>query len=123
MIDVNQCDVSTLFMFRFALDKANDTVDLRKDIDDLSSFPERLTQSYLAEWRCYVKRELSKIQKNKGTKKQALKDTLMTIQKGENQDFNHLYERIKTAEKVNNSPSVTVMTTPLKSFVNQLLKL
>jgi len=123
MFDIKQCDLKTLFMFRFALDKTNDTVNLEKDINDLSGFPERLTDSYLAEWQSYVKRELNKIEKAGEAAKQSFALNIDKLQSGENTQFEHLYAKIKTAEKVNNSPEVAVMTTPLKSYVNQLLKL
>lgn len=123
MIDVKNCDLLTLFMFRFALDRPNDTVDLQRDILDLQSFPERLNDSYKAEWQTYVKRELHKKQREGKQEMQALIARLSDLEKQNDETFNRLRSKIDMAVKVNNSPDVTVMTTPLKSYVNQLLKI
>jgi hypothetical protein len=123
MLDVENCDLLTLFTARYALDKPNDVVNLQRDVSDLQGFPERLEQSYKAEWRIFVKRELHKLQGSSDTGKQNLAAKLSRLEKGSDAKFEQMAEIIKTAIKVNNSPSVTVMTTPLKSYVNQLLKL
>lgn len=123
MIDVENCDLLSLFMFRYALDRPNDTVDLQRDILDLQSFPERLNDSYKDEWQTYVKRELHKKQRAGKQEMQALIARLSDLEKQNDETFNRLRSKIDVAVKVNNSPDVTVMTTPLKSYVNQLLKI
>jgi len=123
MIDVKNCDLITLFMFRYALDKPNDTVNLTRDIIDLQSFPERLHDSYLPEWQTYVKKELYRVERANEQEKQTLLAHLSDLQQSNNETFIRLCALINTAVKVNNSPEVTVMTTPLKSYVTQLLKI
>ncbi len=121
MIDVNDCDFIQLFLLRYALDKPNDIVNLERDILDLQYFPERLQDSYLAEWKAYIKPELIALQRR--DEHHNLANIMVNLEQGDNPHFNRLYDVIKTADKVNNSDAVTVMTTPFKSFVNQLLKI
>jgi hypothetical protein len=122
-IDVENCDLMSLFTFRFALDDTNDVVDLKQDIRDLTSFPERLYSSYEAEWRVYVKRKLHALDKAPKHKQVALVKLLNKLENDDDENYIKLREIINTAIKVNNSSSVTVMTTPLKSYVNYLLTL
>jgi hypothetical protein len=51
----------SLFVFRYLLDQANDIVNLKKDIEDLPFFPERLTASYQDEWIVFCKKTISKL--------------------------------------------------------------
>ncbi|MFC4698597.1 hypothetical protein ACFO4O_00300 [Glaciecola siphonariae] len=128
MLDINafnigQCDISTLFSYRYVLDKKDDIVDLHQDIRDLRAFPERIADSYQAEWTSYVKRELHNISKRSQKEKAALITSLQMLESGQDEEFEALREIINTAIKVNISPDVTVMTTPLKRYVSQLLTL
>lgn len=55
----------SLFVFRYLLDQANDVVNLKKDIEDLPFFPERLTASYQDEWIVFCKKTISKLRLKK----------------------------------------------------------
>jgi hypothetical protein len=122
-IDVDNCDLKTLFILRFMLDRVQDISDLNADIHDLQSFPERLESSYIAEWRAYVKRELHQLKNASSQRQTKLLERLESVGNGKDAEFEQLQNFINTALKVNNCASVTVMTTPLKSYVNYLLQL
>jgi len=122
MFDVETCDIQTLFMYRYALDKPIDTVDLTQDVRDLQYFPERLADSYEAEWLSYVKRELHALQSSDSQRHEMLLIHLTKMQKGDDEIFNELIALINIAIKVNDSSDVAVLTTPLRAYVQQLLK-
>lgn len=123
MQDINHCDLITLFTFRYALDKPNDIVNLKFDILDLQNFPERLNLSYEAEWRTYVKRAIHNIKTSRFGNKTSLETHISGLLDGTCEEFNQLLDIVKTAMAVNNSTQVTVINTPLKNYVHQLLKL
>jgi hypothetical protein len=54
-------NLRNLFVFRYLLDDDNDIVNLKKDIEDLPFFPERLTASYQDEWIVFCKKRISKL--------------------------------------------------------------
>ncbi|MBT1451375.1 hypothetical protein KJ365_10850 [Glaciecola sp. XM2] len=120
MLDLQQCDVLSLFLYRFALDRDDDIVNLEQDVLDLQNFPERLEVSYEAEWRSYVRRALFKLSSDE---QYQLEDKLTVLLAGNNPHFNQLLNILKTAIAVNNSTQVTVLNSPLKNYVQQLLKL
>lgn len=53
-------NLRSLFVFRYLFDEANDIVNLKKDIEDLPFFPERLSASYRDEWIVFCKKTISK---------------------------------------------------------------
>jgi hypothetical protein len=123
MQDINNCDLITLFTLRYALDKPDDIVNLKFDILDLQNFPERLDISYEAEWRTYVKRAIHSIKTSRFRTKKYLEAHINELLDGTSEEFNTLLEIVKTAMAVNNSTQVTVINSPLKTYVQQLLKL
>jgi hypothetical protein len=123
MQNINNCDLLTLFTFRFALDQANTVVNLKLDILDLQSFPERLEVSYEAEWRTYVKRAMHNIEKSPVGDKASLEKSISALLDGHSDEFNEQLRIVKTAMAVNNSTEVTVINTPLKTYVQNLLNL
>lgn len=54
-------NLRSLFVFRYLFDEANDIVNLKKDIEDLPFFPERLSASYRDEWIVFCKKTISKL--------------------------------------------------------------
>jgi hypothetical protein len=107
-------------LYRFALDRDDDIVNLEQDVLDLQNFPERLEISYEAEWRSYVRRALFRLSTDEQNK---LENNLAVLLGGNNEHFNQLLNVLKTAIAVNNSTQVTVLNSPLKNYVQQLLKL
>jgi hypothetical protein len=90
---------------------------------DLQNFPERLEVSYQAEWRTYVKRAIHNIEKSALGDKVSLQKRINALLDGHSNEFNAQLSIVKTAMAVNNSTQVTVINTPLKTYVNNLLKL
>ncbi|WP_395338637.1 hypothetical protein PN836_012200 [Ningiella sp. W23] len=123
MQEIDTCGITDLFTLRYAMDKKNDIVNLREDVLDLQSFPERLYASYQAEWRKYVKRALHQLQAHDDEQKRAFQNKVSELQSGQSGEFNELLAVVNTAIVVNDSQQVSVLTTPLKRYVEDLLKL
>jgi hypothetical protein len=75
-------NLRNLFVFRYLLDDANDIVNLKKDIEDLPFFPERLTASYQDEWIVFCKKRISKL----GLKQISQQECLFLIDASEEND-------------------------------------
>ena len=119
-MDIDKCDLVTLFTFRYLLDKANDVVDLKQDVFDLQYFPERLHASYADEWRNYIKRRIMVDGKDPI-------DEQSISQIAEKDEKHKEYEQLKSivimALKINESSNVQSIQSPLKHYIEQLLKL
>nr|WP_136250883.1 hypothetical protein [Ningiella ruwaisensis] len=120
---VDQLDIKSLFIFRYLLDRADDIVDLKKDIHDLRHFPERLETSYKHEWRTYVKKELHLLEESDYGQRLEIEQHFHHIVNSPEHPFDEMLTIVEFAQKVNNSDTVTVMTTPLKRYVHELLRL
>lgn len=123
MQNLENADLYTLFALRYAVDKKHDLVDLKQDVLDLQGFPERIEISYQAEWRSYVKKELHRLQRSSNSAIAELEAQVNELQSGHNDEFNGLLSILKTATAVNNSEEVSVISTPVKKYVHQLLQL
>ena len=57
-LPVSRLTLNVLLALRLMYDDVNDVVKLDSDIEELKHFPERLSDSYRAEWESYVRRAL-----------------------------------------------------------------
>ena len=57
---LKQLDIAQLMCLRLALDKPEPYHDIGQDIQDLYSYPERLSYTYPEEWRLFVRQQLIK---------------------------------------------------------------
>ena len=57
-LPVSRLTLNVLLALRLMYDDVNDVVKLDSDIEELNHFPERLSDSYRAEWESYVRRAL-----------------------------------------------------------------
>lgn len=120
MNDIDNTDVLTLFAYRYLLDKSNDIVNLKQDVIDLQTFPERLFSSYKAEWTRYIKRELA----TKQTSQNLIHLNIEDILSSESQkEYAYLKGLVSMAIKIEATEKVKVIDTPLKVYINQLMKL
>ncbi|GEA12353.1 hypothetical protein [Alteromonas sp. KUL49] len=55
--DINNAPIDTLLVLRVTLDKADPIQDIEQDLLDLPDFPERLFESYVDEWKSFIKRQ------------------------------------------------------------------
>ncbi|MFT5541806.1 MAG: hypothetical protein ACI97K_001850 [Glaciecola sp.] len=60
-IDYASLDIQSILALRYLFDLPNDIVNLRKDVDDLTFFPERLNASYRDEWIIYIKKSIARL--------------------------------------------------------------
>lgn len=114
-------DLNTLFILRFVLDDPTDMVDLNQDITDLSSFPERLYGSYLSEWKSYVQKKI----REKGQQIDDLDFVNIIDEMNEDESLNYqrLIKIIHRAQVIVQSDKVKVIKSPLKTYIESLLKL
>ncbi|MEM0912054.1 MAG: hypothetical protein AAGJ37_13825 [Pseudomonadota bacterium] len=120
MTDLDTADVMTLFTFRYLLDKPNDIVDLTQDVLDLQAFPERLFGSYKEEWTRYIKRELATKQTSKNLIHLDIKEVLSSDSL---EEYESLKQIVSMALSIEATEKVIVIDTPLKAYLNQLMKL
>ncbi len=120
MIELEKADVITLFTYRYLVDKSDDIVDLRQDVLDLQSFPERLYGSYQEEWKRYIKREIATKQMSKNLIQLDLEDVLTSDSL---EEYEALKQIVSTAMQVESTENVKVIDTPLKVYINRLMNL
>lgn len=113
-------DIITLFTYRYLFDEPQPPHDFKQDIEDLRTFPERLELSYVDEWCSYIRRYINR---NKLSDEQIemLKERLAIPEVFE--EYQYLKSIAVTAFKINNSPEVSVIDTPLKDYLNKLINM
>lgn len=116
-LNLDHTDLITLFTYRFLLDEKNDVANIEKDVLDLVHFPERLELSYRHEWTCYVKKALA------NNRDRQLTANLSKFQETSPTDLEYqtLREVVENAILLN-ADNVVVMKSPLKQYVENLLK-
>ncbi len=119
MSDIPELD--TLFAYRFIFDDPKDLVNLDQDVKDLQGFPERLDGSYKQEWWTYVKRATArqKLDLNEFD----LEEALSNLSSDDQERFNELLSHIERAESINSNDKVKVIKSPLKAYIESLIKL
>ena len=112
--------IITLFTYRYFLDEPLPPHDFKQDIEDLRTFPERLEISHVDEWRSYIRRY---IHRNTLSDKQieTLTERLDIPEVFE--EYQYLKSIVVTALKINNTPHVSVINTPLKEYLNKLINM
>jgi hypothetical protein len=113
-------EIITLFTYRYLLDEPQPPHDSKQDIEDLRVFPERLEVSHVDEWRSYIRRYINR---NKLSEKE-----LETLSERLNipavsEEYQYLKSIVITALKINDSPDVKVINTPLKDYLNKLINM
>ena len=116
-VDLN--DIETLFTLRYMLDDPSDIVDLGQDIEDLTSFPERLFGSYKFEWQTYIKKEAKK--------RKLIVDSIDLVEfihqlpDSLKTDYLRMLELVQKSQIIANSSNVKVIKSPLKTYIEALL--
>lgn len=113
-------DIYTLFAYRYLVDDSKDIVDLESDVKDLQIFPERLYDSYKAEWISYIKRQQAK---DENLKIRLSNFDFSHWEEFESTKYRRMLELVKRADAISGTDNVTVLQSPLTTYVNQLLKL
>lgn len=113
-------DINTLFLFRYLFDQKDDLVNLKQDVLDLQSFPERLMGSYKAEWEVYLKKMLRKSALPEDFDPITRLKELPQTKQEEYQSLSHIIEQTLNISTASN---IKVIKTPLKAYTEQLMKL
>ena len=113
-------EIITLFTYRYLLDEPQPPHDFKQDIEDLRVFPERLEVSHVDEWRSYIRRYINR-NKLSNAELETLTKRLDTPEVSE--EYQYLRSIVITALKINNSPEVKVINTPLKEYLNKLINM
>lgn len=113
--------IDIIFTFRYMLDTPTDIVDLKQDIRDLEVFPERLEGSYLSEWSKYIKRKAHK--DNININNQEAKRFIAEMSKEQLDEYLTLIAIIERAKQISSSRNIKVIKTPLKTYIESLIKI
>ena len=122
---LESADILTLFAFRYILDEPHPVINLEQDLQDLNTWPERLEDSYRAEWTSYIKKRLHTI-KAKPEKEQSVfwqKHTELMSDRNNDQRFAAFANQILHIQSLANTDNITVLPTPLKRYLQRLLQL
>lgn len=128
-IELAKFDICTLFIHRYILEKkplltapANATrqqIDLVQDVQDLQYFPERLEGSYKSEWLS----DIVRLSQGTSLSDDKLKRALGLLSTKEKEELSISLDLIQQAETITQSPKVKVIKTPLKSYIETLIKI
>ncbi|PRO71634.1 hypothetical protein C6Y40_21125 [Alteromonas alba] len=116
----NNNEIVTLFTYRYLLNEPQPPHDFKQDIEDLRVFPERLEISHVDEWRSYIRRYINR-KKLSDAELETLTKRLDIPEISE--EFQYLKSILITALKINDSPEIKVINTPLKAYLNKLIKM
>ncbi|MDT0582520.1 MULTISPECIES: hypothetical protein [Alteromonadaceae] len=122
---LESADILTLFAFRYILDEPHPVINLEQDLQDLNTWPERLEDSYRAEWTSYIKKRLHTI-KAKPEKEQSVfwrKHTELMSNRNNDQRFAEFANQILHIQSLASTDNITVLPTPLKRYLQRLLQL
>jgi len=118
---IDNKNISTLFAYRYVLNNRNDIVDLRQDILDLRSFPERLFGSYRYEWDKYINKAMH--EQGKEIDESALKQLIEKLSVNKQEELKDLLGILEETFVVVSSPNIIVIKSELKTYIENLLKL
>lgn len=116
----NNNEIVTLFTYRYLLNEPQPPHDFKQDIEDLRVFPERLEISHVDEWRSYIRRYINR-KKLSDAELETLTKRLDIPEISE--EFQYLKSILITALKINDSPEIKVINTPLKNYLNKLINM
>lgn len=124
-LPVTRLSIDVLLALRLYYDSPTERVDIDKDIQELSEFPERLSGSYRAEWESFVKRQVAKqILHDDATPVSDVIETIMAdLERMYDGDprFSRLLEQVRRAEAIEQSDKAKVFPTPLRRQLMALL--
>ena len=122
---LESADILTIFAFRYILDEPHPVINLEQDLQDLNAWPERLESSYRAEWLSFIKKRLHTVkalpEEEQGQFWQ--KHEELMSKESSDQRFAAFAEQIARIQALASTEKVSVLPTPLKRYVQALLKL
>ena len=112
-------DIIRWFAYRYLLDQPNDVVRIEKDIDDLAIYPERIVESYPAEWQYFVQSALRRRPDAPHVHEQA---AVMLERPWDFPAYAVMYEKIRRALRVYDANNVHVIKHPVRVAIERLIK-
>lgn len=116
-IDYANLNIQSIFTLRYLFDVPNDIVNLQKDIEDLSDFPQRLNASYRDEWIRFIKKSIAQTKS-----KDMNKADLAFPSSDDNAVFSRMLEHVSLADKILNSSSVAVLKSERLRKIEKLIE-
>ena len=111
-------DIVTLFTYRFLIDEPQPPHNFTQDIADLQQFPERLSLSYIDEWKSDIKRYMSK---NNLTIDDLEALSTQLTEPDTAQQYAPLKDIVVRALQINSSDTVSIIETPFKRYIDKLV--
>ena len=124
-LPVSRLTLNVLLALRLMYDDVNDVVKLDSDIEELNHFPERLSDSYRAEWESYVRRALVNEFKQHGDASPAtfiasIMERVEAIQ-ASNPRYAALLPIIERAQQINHAENTHFFPSPWRQQIMALL--
>lgn len=124
-LPISRLSIDVLLALRLYYDNAAKGASLDKDIEELSTFPERLSGSYRAEWESLVKREVARqiIQQDTRPVSEVIEVIMAELESLYESDsrFLRLLSIVKQAEAFEKTDNARVLPTPLRRQLMALL--
>lgn len=123
--ELESLDILTLFAYRYILDEPHPVINLEQDLQDLNTWPERLEDSYRAEWLSYIKKRLHTIKAKPENEQSLFWQKHSTLMSDDNNDqrFTAFANQITHIQSLASTDKVTVLPTPLKRYLERLLQI
>ena len=124
-LPVSRLTLNVLLALRLMYDDVNDVVKLDSDVEELNHFPERLSDSYRAEWESYVRRALVNEFKQHGDASPAtfiasIMERVEAVQ-ASNPRYAALKPIIERAQQVNHAENTHLFPSPWRQQIMALL--
>tara|TARA_B100000519_G_scaffold168646_1_gene153439 strand:+ start:1495 stop:2016 length:522 start_codon:yes stop_codon:yes gene_type:complete len=124
-LPVSRLTLNVLLALRLMYDDVNDVVKLESDVEELNHFPERLSDSYRAEWESYVRRALVNEFKQHGDASPAtfiasIMERVEAVQ-ASNPRYAALMPIIERAQQVNHTENTHLFPSPWRQQIMALL--
>ena len=124
-LPIERLSLDVLFALRLLFDKKKDITDLEQDIADLQHFPERISDSYRAEWEAYVRREIiAYLRQNKHTAPSDLIDKILSdvdYIKLHDSRYQDMLLVIEQTQQIMASQNTRVFPTPWRQQITSLM--
>lgn len=124
-LPIERLSLDVLFALRLLFDKQKDISDLEQDIADLHHFPERISDSYRAEWEAYVRQEIiSYLRQNSHTSPSDLIDKILSdvdYIKQNDSRYQAMLTVIEDTQRIMASQNTRVFPTPWRQQITSLM--
>ncbi|MBD3585641.1 hypothetical protein HHX48_07845 [Salinimonas sp. HHU 13199] len=124
-LPIERLSLDVLFALRLLFDKKQDISNLEQDIADLQHFPERISDSYRAEWEAYVRREIiGYLRQNSHTAASDLLDKILSDVDYITQNdcrYRTMLDIIEQTQRIMASQKTRIFPTPWRQQITSLM--